>query len=160
MYSRIERLFHSTHPRRRAPSRRRTRPELQQLEGRQLLSNASTNLGPIIPNVQVEAVFYGAQWGNGQDPDHYELLAQESDLGNFLATLTSSQYLTGLNQYWGVAGRNFWGPNIARPGLGSYVGSDYVPAALGNQVNEGAVQSMLNGEIANGHVPAPNGNTL
>jgi hypothetical protein len=65
MSSRLERLFHRSARLGRTPRRWRIRPDVQQLEGRQLLSAVSFNQGPTIPHAKVGAIFQSARWTDG-----------------------------------------------------------------------------------------------
>jgi hypothetical protein len=156
VFSPLERLFRSARPGHRTPGRRRTGLEVQPLEGRQLLT-AISDQGPIIPNVQLEAVFYGAEWNDTLNKYSPEVLAQEDVLDNFLPALMSSHYLDGLKQYTATDAHGV----VTAPGAGTYLGSVIVHTPLGTHVDDGAVRAMLTAEIANHAVPAPrNGNTL
>src|SRR6516162_6843519 len=89
------------------PDRKRSRfhPVLEELDLRQLMSyvpNITFHGGPIIPNVQVEAIFYGSAWTNLSDPNYPQLHVLSSDIQNYLGTLTNSDYIQGLSEYTGV----------------------------------------------------------
>jgi hypothetical protein len=140
------------------PPRARTKTHLQveQLDERVLLSTGATYVNPgapIIPNVQIETVFYGADW-SGQAADaavSAQLAAEAQDLNQFFAQITNSSYMDGLSQYAGSNGA---------PGRGTFARTDFVAASPYGTVSETAVQTMLANEITKGKLDAPNGNTL
>jgi hypothetical protein len=113
---------------------------------------------PIIPNVQIETVFYGSAW-SGQASNaavSAQLAAEAQDLDQFFAQITSSAYMDGLAQYTGSNGA---------PGRGTFVKADFVagtPQAdkSTGTVSEATVQAMLSKEIKAGHLDGPNGNIL
>jgi hypothetical protein len=166
MFALLNRLLHRRRPGRRLP-RREGRPRLQveHLEDRQLLSvvtNPANN--PIIPNVQVETVFWGSVWSSGEHVTGYqningtELATEATDLNQFFRTITSSPYMCGLSQYTGGNGA---------PGSGQFIGTDFV-AGLNPNLNNPAnwtpisdqqIQGMLQTEMIN-RIPHPDGNKV
>jgi hypothetical protein len=147
---------------------RKARLSLESLEDRRLMSTLVTSpnpQAPIIPNVQIETVFYGSAWtGQPSDPERVaELSTEARDLDQFFGNITNSQYMGGLSQY---SMTTVYG-TVIRPGLGSFVHTDFVPGLLPSvpgapvpPVSEGTVQTMLANEIQSGRLDAPNGNTL
>jgi hypothetical protein len=132
------------------------------LEDRRLMATAVTSpnqLAPIIPNVQIETVFYGSAW-SGQASNaalSAELSAEAQDLNQFFRAITGSHYMDGLSQYSMLTP----GGTVIRPGYGQFVRADYVPVLpAGTNVSEDAIQTMLAQEIQSGKLDAPNGNTL
>jgi hypothetical protein len=142
---------------------RKARLSLESLEDRRLMSTLVTSpnpQAPIIPNVQIETVFYGSAWlGQANDAaQNAELNAEASDLNQFFGTITSSHYMDGLSQYSMMTASG----TVIRPGYGSFARPDPVPAQLSSvpTVPEGMLQTMLANEIQYGRLDAPNGNTL
>src|SRR5262249_25499965 len=89
-----------------------SRPSFEQLEDR-LVSAVTYHGGPLLQNVGVEALFYGAGWQNQP-----ALTAQANDLANFLTAMTDGPYLDMLqNAGYGV-------------GRGAYLGGAILPADL------------------------------
>jgi hypothetical protein len=172
MFALLNRLFHRRRPGRRLP-RREGRPRLgvEHLEDRRLMSvvtNPAPN--PIIPNVQVETVFYGSVWSSGQQVTGYqningvELTNEAQDLDQFFATITKSSYMDGLSQYTGSNGA---------PGHGQFIGADFVAGLSPNgnnpanwsmsqttSLSDQQIQGMLQGEMNSNRIPAPDGNKL
>jgi hypothetical protein len=149
-------------------ARRENRPRLQveRLEDRRLMSvvtNPDNN--PIIPNVQVENVFYGSVWSLGSQVSNYqningdELAAEAKELNQFFGTITNSSYMDGLSQYTGSNGA---------PGRGQYLGTDFVAGlnpnvnnpSKWNSITDNQIQNMLQTEMNNHSIPAPDGNKL
>jgi hypothetical protein len=139
------------------PSRRRPLPvqlRLERLEDREVPSVTSHG-GPIIPNVQVEAIFYGSAWTNPADPNYAQLSVLSTDIQRYLSTITGSSYLDGLSQYYMMNGSQ-----CVDPGRGQLAGTDFVNVAPGQAVDETAIRTFLQSEVNGGRLPAPNGNTL
>jgi hypothetical protein len=129
------------------------------------VTNPSNN--PIIPNVQVEAVFYGSAWNTDAgfflQTNYYELQQEMTDLGNFFNTITNTPYMDGLGQYTGSNGT---------PGRGKYLGSYVDPTKLSLDttanplpsqlplLSEDNIQTMLKNDIASGSLPKPDANKL
>jgi hypothetical protein len=148
---------------------RTTRLYLEHLEDRRLMSTvANPYNNPIIPHVQVETVFYGSVWSAGQQLTGYqqingvELATEATDLNQFFSNITNSYYMDGLSQYTGSNGA---------PGRGQFLGADFVPDLPGvkpNLINPASwtpisdqqIQTMLQNEINNNHIPGPDGNKL
>src|SRR5262249_30490283 len=90
-------------PRRPRPEPLWSRPTLDALEDRRLMATVtSPNVyAPIIPNVQIETVYYGSAWtGQAGNPTlSAELSAEWKDLDQFFGAITDSHYLDGLSQY-------------------------------------------------------------
>jgi hypothetical protein len=135
---------------------------LEALEDRRLMATVtSPNIyAPIIPNVQIETVYYGSAWSDpaSKSAQSAELSAEAQDLDQFFAAITNSHYMDGLSQYSMTTPHG----TVVRPGYGSFVRHDFVAAQLtpGQNVTEGTIQTMLAKEIAGGALDAPNGNTL
>ncbi len=159
-------LYGSTNPARsRTPAfrQRKARPSVEPLEDRRLMATLVTSPNPnapIIPNVQIETVFYGSAW-SGQASDaavSAELSAEARDLNQFFGAITSSHYMDGLGQYFMTTPHG----TVIRPGYGTLAKVDFVPGLMtaGQTVSEDAAQTMLANEIQHGKLDAPNGNTL
>jgi hypothetical protein len=144
---------------------------LEVLEDRMVPASVGyTNLGAIIPNVQVETVYYGKAWTDATYAINPQLTQEAKDLNTFLADITQSNYMTGLNQYSGLAysqvnlpGRSVTISRAASPGKGQFIGSDMVregPLNANNNLDEVTIVNTLKQEIANGHLPAPDANKL
>ena len=128
-----------------------------------------TNLGVVIPNVQVEAVYYGSAWTNASAAQNPELKQEAKDLNSFLADITQSSYMTGLAQYSGTAYFQLFGglglavPYGATPGKGQFMGSDAVAGGAPNDsgnLDEITIVNSLKQEIAKGNLKAPTADTL
>jgi hypothetical protein len=115
---------------------------------------------PIIPNVQIETVYYGSAWtGQGVNAAQAaELAAESQDLDQFFGAITKSHYMDLLSQYFMTNPQG----TIIRPGYGSFVRHDFVSANLtsGSIVSDATLEAMLSKEIQGGALDAPNGNTL
>jgi hypothetical protein len=156
--------FKNSHPH-RGPSQRdrKVRPCLEPLEDRRLMATLVTSpnpVAPIIPNVQVETVYYGSAWaGQASNPAlSAELSAERQDLNGFFGAITNSFYMAGLSQYYMITPHG----TTIRPGYGQFVKEDFVPGQFtaGQVVSEATIQTMLSNEIRAGKLDAPNGNTL
>jgi hypothetical protein len=149
---------------RRGPraEKRLIRPTLEALEDRRLMANVTSPnaSAPIIPNVQIETVYYGSAWsGQAANPAlSAELSAEWKDLDQFFGAITDSHYMDGLSQYSMTTPSG----TVIRPGPGSFARHDFVGGQLtrGQTVSEYTVQTMLSQEIQRRALDAPNGNTL
>jgi hypothetical protein len=142
---------------------RKVRPAVEPLEERRLMATLVTSpntQNPIIPNVQVETVYYSSAWSGqaSNSAQAAELAAEAQDLNQFFDAITGGHYLDALSQYYMTTPHG----TIIRPGDGQFVKADFVPAQLttGQTVSESAIQTMLSNEIQAGKLDAPNGNTL
>jgi hypothetical protein len=97
----LTRLAPTGRPSQRRPPRVQLRVE--RLEDREVPSVTSHG-GPIIPNVQVEAIFYGSAWTNSADPNYAQLSVLSTDIQRYLGTIPGSSYLDGLSQYYMMNG--------------------------------------------------------
>jgi hypothetical protein len=136
---------------------------LETLEDRRLMAvvTSPNPQAPIIPNVQIETVYYGSAWSTGQGVNSAqaaELSAESQDLDQFFRDITSSHYMDSLSQYSMTTPHG----TVIRPGYGSFVRHDFVTGNLtpGPTVTEAGIQTMLTNEIQGGALDAPNGNTL
>jgi hypothetical protein len=132
---------------------------LDELEERRLLTTVVSHGGPIIPNVQVEAVFYGSAWTNPADPNYDQMHAYSSDIARYLSTITGSYYLQSLSEYTMVnsAGQTLYAAS------GQYVGADFVSGSLDPAspvVDENTFRTLLPTEVNSGRLQAPSANTL
>jgi hypothetical protein len=128
------------------------RPALETLEERQLM-NVGYGGGPIIPNVQVEAVFYGASWTDTCDSSYPRQPTTRYDIQKYLVDLTGSPYLNGLAQYTMT---NAAGQTVA-PGRGTFLGSDTIKDANLPFVFESWITTALDNDA---NLPTPDGNKL
>jgi hypothetical protein len=148
--------------RRLRAERRVSRPTLEALEDRRLMTAVTSPnaQAPIIPNVQIETVYYGSAWsGQAANPAlSAELSAEAQDLDQFFGAITGSHYMDGLSQYSMTTPQG----TVIRPGYGSFARHDFVAGQLtsGQTVSEVTVQTMLSQEIQRGALDAPDGNRL
>jgi hypothetical protein len=131
-----------------APARRSPAPRLEPLEDRLLLAgrfgtpNVVYHGGPLLPNVQVQAVYYGQPWTTSA-----ALQQTVTQTDNFLRYLTTSPYFDALQQY-----------NV---GHGTFLSHEIVAQNPANQtIDDTQIQQILNAEIAAGHLAAPGANSL
>jgi hypothetical protein len=131
--------FHRT----ASAGRRRTfRPDLERLEQRDLPA-VTYHGGPVLPNVEVEAVFIGSRWRSSPD-----LAAQADRLGGFLSYLANSSYMDMLTRAGYGVGRGSY--------TGSVVDAVDLPAVIGDADVQAELQKLINA----GTVPPPDGNRL
>jgi hypothetical protein len=153
-------------------SKRPSRPKsiqlhLEALETRVVPASVSFQAGgAIIPNVQVETVYYGQAWTNANDPNNPQLKQETSDLDKFFTDITGSAYVAGLRQYTGFRyNGNSWylPPTPAAPGAGQFLFHDLANGGALNtagNVDEATITNTLKQEIANGKLSAPDANKL
>ena len=104
--------------------------------------------GPVLSNVQVQAIFWGSWW---QQSAQNVLKAKLDQFFQFIVGPTSS--LMNLLAEYGVSGHPI--------GYGQYLGSVTVPSpTLGSTVSDLQIQQALQGWITNHSVVQPNANTL
>jgi hypothetical protein len=143
-------------------AKKKFRPMIETLEDRRLMTAVSSPnpYAPIIPNVQIETVYFGSAWaGKASNPaQSAELAAEAKDLNGFFSAITGSHYMDALSQYYCL---NSYGSTI-RPGYGQFAKADFVPGQMvsGQTIPESVIQTMLANEIQSGNLDAPNGNTL
>jgi hypothetical protein len=131
--SRLSKWFGKLGKSRSASARRpaQARLKLEQLDDRLVPSTLVTNHGGVvIPHVQVENVYYGADW---YLPANQTLRQQ---LNQYMGTIVRGSYMSMLGEYG--AGR------------GSFVRDDVVDdmqATWGNTVTESQITNMLKNEI-------------
>jgi hypothetical protein len=102
--------------------------------------------GPLLSNVQVQAIFWGTAW---QQPSQVTLIQK---LGNFFTFILKSSLMDFLAEY-GVAGKPI--------GHGQFLGSITTTApVLGSTVTDAQIQQALKGWIQSQTVVQPNANTL
>jgi hypothetical protein len=138
------------------------RLEVEGLESRLVPANvtltyhgSASTPGAVIPNVQVETVFYGPDWKDWAN--HTTLFNQSFQLNSFYRNLTNSSFMDMLSQYYQ---QNSDG-SVTNVGRGSFVLGDYVTTGqTSGQVSDSTLQSALQTEIANGSVDAPDANKL
>jgi hypothetical protein len=147
LFSALSRLFTPTPKASRVAARRRptVRLGLEQLEKREVLS-VTYNGGALIPNVQVNLLFYGQQWST--DPT---LRQQEGQIEGFFKSITNSSYMDMLSEY------SYGGYNIGRGSLENYLVS---PSNVSTVVSDSQLQYVINYYIQQNWFAAPNGNRL
>jgi hypothetical protein len=135
---------------------RRTRLAIESLEERAVPAVVTYHGGPLIANAQVEAVYYGSQWGDT------DLSQTRSQLDGFLRSITNGPYMDQLKEY-SVPGYDI--------GRGSFVGERVIDTSVtlpsGARINELAstlddsdIRCMLQDKISNGTLAMPNANNL
>jgi hypothetical protein len=131
-----------------APARRSPALRLEPLEDRRLLAgrfgapNVVYHGGPLLPNVQVQAVYYGQPWTTSA-----ALQQTITQTDNFLRYLTASPYFDALQQY-----------NVGR---GTFLSHEIIAQNPANQtIDDTQIQQLLSSEIAAGHLAAPGANSL
>ncbi len=162
----LKKLVNSLKPTSSARSPHRASLQLETLEDRLVPTGLTFGgTGRVLPNVAVSAVYYGPTWSSS--PANQSLSNQ---MNSFLGQIVNSAYMDQLSEYSLTPSTP--GNNLARLNLpigrGSFLGSDlssdgWSPYLSGGKttINDSAIQSMLNNEIANGAVTAPDGtNTL
>jgi hypothetical protein len=88
-------------------SARRERPQVEALEDRCLMA-VTYHGGPVLKNVDVQGLYYGADWAKGLSQDH-------ARLEGFLQTTVNSSYMDMLtNAGYGV-GRGSFTPGYIDP---------------------------------------------
>lgn len=102
--------------------------------------------GPLITNVKLFGVYWGSAWGAAQTPT-----VSRTTIDNFLGDLVTSAYIDLLSEY------SVSGLTIAR---GAYQGSVVLGTDPGAQVDDSAIQSLIQQRIADGTIPPWDANTL
>jgi hypothetical protein len=121
-------------------SRHAARLELEPLEARQVPS-VTYHGGPLLPNQEVEALYYGSQWAT--DPT---LNAFTNQINLFLQTIVNSAYMDMLNEY-----------NVGR---GSFTGAAIDRSAAPATIDDTQIQNALVHDVASGLLPAPDANRV
>jgi hypothetical protein len=124
--------------------RRRARPLVEGLEGRQLLT-VTYNGGALLAKPEVQAVFYGSDWYNNSTYS-----SQASQVTGFANTIVQSPYMDMLaNAGCGV-------------GRGSSDGGLFDPVNVNKSqgVTDPQLQGALQSLISGGSVKSPNANSL
>jgi hypothetical protein len=131
---------------RRPAPRRQARLALEQLETREVLSVSALAGAPLIPHVEVDTLFYGAQWQT--DPTLQQQLMQ---IQSFFQSVTNSSYMDMLSEYSTAQ---------YQIGRGSWEQGLYVPDQLPALLPDSQIQQMVAGLISQGWVAPPDGNRL
>jgi hypothetical protein len=150
--------------------RRSVSLSIDRFEDRLVPASVSNAGGYVIPNVQVETVYYGSAWTDATNAQNPQLRQEAKDLNAFASDITQSSYMNSLSQYTGLGYQqvnlpwvSFRAPYGAAPGKGSFIGSDSIATgalnAAGN-VDEVAIVNSLKADIASGKLPAPDANKL
>jgi hypothetical protein len=121
---------------------RNVRPGAEQLERREVMTVTYLG-GPLIPNVQVEAIFYGQAWQSGPS-----LQAQKGAFEDYLRFITNSSFMDMLTQ----AGYNV--------GRGRFLDAVTDPVSPPTTVEDSQIQNDLASLITSGTVGAPDQNRL
>jgi hypothetical protein len=164
-----------------APARPTARPRLEQLEDRWVPALTYNN-GALIANVQIETIYYGANWGTTA-----ALQTEANQLDTFLNKLTDSTWMDILNQYsvtsptaytighGNLLGRDPTNPDVPTTtvavgvnndddGDGDGSGDNDSDLNLDQQhqasVQESSIQNMIVSEVNNKNIPATTANTL
>ena len=168
----------------KSSSRRSARPRPARRLGVEVLEeravpaviNVTPHHGIVIPNVQVETVYYGNAWTDPNSPYGVELKAEQTDLNQFFSVITNSTFMDGLAQYRGhpasvddayqkalAANPNLQDflPSVA-PGSGELLGSQTVSANLApnSTVPTSAITAMLTKGFDNHTLEQPNDDRL
>jgi hypothetical protein len=159
----LSRLFGKTKTARNtAKPPAKTRLGVESLDRRDMPSvTMAYHGGPVIPNVQVEAVYLGSAWAyNPSDPNTWARLADRANMDGFLKDIVQSSYMSGLSQYYGyMPGYSALG--WVFPGKGQFVKDDVVNVNLGaGPVSEGTVENYLLQEMITGRLDRPDANKL
>ena len=87
--------------RRRHPALRRLfRPCLELLEPRTLLTGlVQYGGGPLMPNVNVNTIYYGSQWSSTYTQNPYPISAYPAQMDAYFNKITDSTWMDILNQY-------------------------------------------------------------
>jgi len=109
--------------------------------------------GPIIPQAQVETVYFGQAWGTAAQQQ------QVNQLDTYMSSITNSPYVDGLGEYYDTLGPGGSRRYVSR---GTFLDHDIVAAgpAAGATVTEAAIQNMLAAEVNANRLKAPDGNHL
>jgi hypothetical protein len=122
--------------------RRRCRPAVESLEAR-ALPTVTYHGGPVLANVEVEALFLGADWSI--DPN---LRDQAQQLTVFLQYIVRSPFMDTLNRAaYGV-------------GRGSFLDVSTAPILLPSILDDSAIQQQISAAITAGSLQAPTANRL
>jgi hypothetical protein len=108
------------------------------------LTDVTYHGGPLLQNVQVESVYYGAAWlAPSATPNATNPLPQLStQLDGFLKYFVTSPYMNVLKQY-----------NVSD---GTFVAHDFIAQGpTGSNLDDSQIRAALNAEIAAQHVAAP-----
>jgi hypothetical protein len=138
---------------------------LERLEDRCVPSGVSYAGGPLIQNALVVPIFYGSAWTTTSAANEIEML--HTFLGyitarnNALMTFLNGQYNVGPTTP-GYSGRSYtigsgsvWSGNSAEP-----TGDDVVNVAVPGTLIDSTYSSIIEHEIAAGHVPVATANTV
>ncbi|HVH68331.1 MAG TPA: hypothetical protein VM716_10720 [Gemmatimonadales bacterium] len=102
--------------------------------------------GPLLTAVQVFSVFWGGAWKDAAQQDTVQ------SLNGFLQFIVASPYVDQLAEY---------NTPQYKIGRGTYIGTATITdPALGTSVTDGAIQQMLEQQVAKKALPAPTANTL
>jgi hypothetical protein len=121
------------------------RPAVEHLECRTVPS-VTYDGGPVLPNVGVEAVFYGKAWSTDS-----ALQTEEKQIADYFRYHTGSSYMDLLAQY---------STSSQTIGHGSYLDSVVLPATPGTSINDCQLRTALANAISSGTVHTPDANHL
>ncbi len=165
LLTRIVKISHPGFGRRDRKKRSLANLPMERLEDRSLPSGVTYAGGLLIQNVLVVPIFYGSAWTSPTEANEIEML--HTFLGyltsgtNPLMTFLNSQYNVGRTTP-GYEGRSYtigsgsvWSGNSAEP-----TGNDVVNVAVPSKLIDSTYPSIIQHEIAAGHVPVPTANTV
>jgi hypothetical protein len=105
------------------------------------LASVTYHGGPLLQNVQIQAVFDGQAWNTDAN---LQQVVQQTD--GFLQYFVTSPYMDVLKQY-----------NVS---TGTFLGNDVVGQSSAQTISDSQIQSILNAEISSGKLSAPTANSL
>jgi hypothetical protein len=132
----------------RASHRSTTRPRIEALEDRTVPTGVSYHGGPVLPHVEVQAMYYGSEWAS--DPS---LSAQQASLDSFLNGLVTGPYMDMLSKAGYKVGKGSADAGIVdNVQVGQNSGKLYV--------TEAQIRSDLLFKIWSGKLKSPDSNRL
>ena len=135
-------------PHRVAPRRSRVRPAIEGLEGRQLMT-VTYGGGALLPNVQVQALYYGSEWSPFGIPQN-----TTAHLDGFLGNIVNSSYMDMLSKDSYGVGRGSSDPGWIDPANIQQFG--FTPP----NVTDLQLQTALQAAITGKQLTSPNSNNL
>jgi hypothetical protein len=165
----LSRLFARSSRPARTTNRRRKSVQLgvEKLDDRIVPAGVTYHGGAIIPNVQVEPIFYGSSWSS-----NLTLAIEARTIASFWQNLTNSSYMDELGQYFqfnysggSFAGLTYVGHGSAHsadiPGFGPTSGTVYDNPSTAGAAGIGyTIQDLIREEMLAGRVDWANQNTL
>jgi hypothetical protein len=99
--------------------------------------------GPLLPHARVATLFWGSYWSGSSLPGYFNSF--------FSALFADGRYMANLAQY-GVRGRPI--------GNGTFGGTTTDTQTPPSQLRDSQIRTEIRAQIAAGHLPAPDGNTI